>query len=112
MASNVRYGCDTGGSCRRSSTPRAQRDWWVLGPRDGRYQFIKIIPREVFVIGREAVMVWTINGLTPEGAVSFDGVDLFHFDEGDRITSVRAFWQRASLHRQLVQRPQAETTRE
>ncbi len=77
-----------------------------------RYQFIKLIPREVFVIGREAVMVWTINGVTPEGAVSFDGVDLFHFDEGDRITSVRAFWQRASLHRQLVQRPQAETTRE
>jgi len=39
-----------------------------------RYQFIKLIPREVFVIGREAVMVWTINGVTPEGAVSFDGV--------------------------------------
>jgi uncharacterized protein (TIGR02246 family) len=76
-----------------------------------RYKSIEIIPREVFVIGREAVMVWTINGVTPEGAVSFDGVDQFHFDEGDRITSVCAFWQRASLHRQLAQLRQAETTR-
>ena len=75
-----------------------------------RYKSIEIIPRDVFVIGREAVMVWTITGDTPEGAVSFDGVDLFHFDESDRITSVRAFWQRASLHRQLVQLRQAETT--
>ena len=49
-----------------------------------RYQSIEIIPREVFVVGREAVMVWTINGVTPEGAVSFSGVDLFRFDEGDR----------------------------
>jgi steroid Delta-isomerase len=77
-----------------------------------RYQFIEIIPREVFVIGREAVMGWTINGVTPEGAVSFDGVDPFHFDEGDRIASVRAFWQRASLHHQLAQLRRAETTRE
>lgn len=76
-----------------------------------RYKSIEIIPREVFVIGREAVMVWTINGVTPEGAVSFDGVDLFHFDEGDRITSVRAFWQRGLLQRQLVTLRQAHTTR-
>ena len=74
-----------------------------------RYRSIEIIPREVFVIGREAVMVWTINGVTSEGAVSFSGVDLFHFDEDDRIASVRAFWQRASLQRQLAQLRQATT---
>jgi hypothetical protein len=27
------------------------------------------------VIDHEAAMVWTINGVTDEGAVSFDGVD-------------------------------------
>jgi steroid delta-isomerase len=68
-----------------------------------RYKSIEIIPRDVIVIGREAVMVWTINGVTREGAVSFNGVDLFHFDEGGRITSVRAFWQRASLQGQFAQ---------
>jgi len=76
-----------------------------------RYKSIEIIPRDVIVIGREAVMVWTINGATPEGAVSFNGVDLFHFDEGDLITSVRAFWQRASLYGQLEQLRHAKTIR-
>jgi len=75
-----------------------------------RYKSIEIIPREVFVIGREAVMVWTINGVTLDGAASFGGVDLFHFDEGDRITSVRAFWQRGLLQSQLVKLRQAQTT--
>jgi steroid Delta-isomerase len=76
-----------------------------------RYKSIEIIPRDVIVIGREAVMVWTINGATTEGAVSFTGVDVFHLDEGDRITSVRAFWHRASLHDQLAQLRQAKTIR-
>jgi steroid delta-isomerase len=76
-----------------------------------RYKSIEIMPRDVIVIGREAVMVWTINGTTPEGAVSFNGVDLFHFDESDRITSVRAFWQRASLHGQFAQLRRAKTIR-
>jgi steroid delta-isomerase len=74
-----------------------------------RYESIEIVPRDVIVIGREAVMVWTINGATPEGAVSFNGVDVFHFDEGGRIASVRAFWQRAFLHGQFAQLRHART---
>jgi hypothetical protein len=50
---------------------------------------------------REAAMVWTINGVTDDGAVSFDGVDVFQFDDAGRISSVRAFWHRGSLQRQF-----------
>jgi uncharacterized protein (TIGR02246 family) len=42
-----------------------------------RYRSIEIVPREIFVIDHEAAMVWTINGVTDEGPVSFDGVDGF-----------------------------------
>ena len=66
-----------------------------------RYESIEIVPREIFVIGHEAAMVWTINGVTDEGAVSFDGVDVFRFDDAGCISSVRAFWQRGSLQRQF-----------
>jgi hypothetical protein len=56
-------------------------------------------------------MVWTINGVTREGAVSFDGVDAFQFDDAGLICSVRAFWQRGSLHRQLQHLGDAESDR-
>jgi steroid delta-isomerase len=70
-----------------------------------RYQSIDIATREIFVVGHEAAMVWTINGVTDEGVVSFDGVDVFQFDEAGLISSVRAFWERSSLHRQMQRLP-------
>jgi uncharacterized protein (TIGR02246 family) len=66
-----------------------------------RYESLEIVPREIFVIGNEAAMVWTINGVTKGGAVSFRGVDLFQFDDSGLISSVRAFWQRDSLQREF-----------
>jgi len=66
-----------------------------------RYHSIEIVAREIFVVGREAVMVWTIHGATQDGAVSFDGVDVFRFDDSGLIDSVRAFWDRDSLLRQF-----------
>lgn len=66
-----------------------------------RYDSIEIVPREVYVIGREAAMVWTINGATADGAVTFDGVDVFSLDDTGRIASVRAYWSREALHRQF-----------
>jgi steroid delta-isomerase len=62
-----------------------------------RYQSLEIVPRQIFVIGHEAAMEWTINGATPEGAVTFDGVDVFTFDDAARIVSVRAYWERTRL---------------
>ena len=70
-----------------------------------REQSIEIAPREIFVAGHEASMVWTINGVTDEGAVSFDGVDVFQFDDAGLISSVRAFWERSSLHRRMQRLP-------
>jgi hypothetical protein len=70
-----------------------------------RYQSIGIVPREIFVIDHQAAMVWTINGVTDESPVSFDGVDVFQFDDAGLITSVRALWERSSLHRQIQRLP-------
>src|ERR1700752_2446460 len=69
------------------------------------YTSIEIVPREIFVVGREAAMVWTINGVTDGGAVSFEGVDVFRFDDAGLISSVRAFWHRGVLQRQFAASP-------
>jgi steroid delta-isomerase len=61
------------------------------------YAEIEIVPREIYVLGNEGVMVWTINGIRVDGRVSFDGVDVFTFDGDRRITSVRAYWERAKM---------------
>lgn len=58
------------------------------------YDAIDIVPRNIFVIGNEAVMEWTIAAASPRGSVEFSGVDLFTFDDEGHITSVRAFWER------------------
>ena len=50
-------------------------------------------------------MVWTINGVTDEGPVSFDGVDVFQFDDAGLIGSDRAFWERSALHGQIPRLP-------
>ena len=70
-----------------------------------RYQSIEIVPREIFMIDHEAAMVWTINGVTDEGPVSFDGVDVVQFDDAGLVSSVRVFWERTSLHRQIQRLP-------
>ena len=70
-----------------------------------RDRWIEIVPREIFVIDHEAAMVWTVKGVTDDGPVSFDGVDVFHFDDAGVINRVRAFWERSSLHRQSQRRP-------
>jgi steroid delta-isomerase len=66
-----------------------------------RYQSIEIVPREIFVIAHEAAMVWTINGVTDNGPVSFDGVDVFQFAEAGLVSCVRAFWKCTSLQHQI-----------
>jgi len=73
------------------------------------YDSIEIVPREIFVIGHEAVMVWTINGVVAGGAVSFEGVDVFRFDDAGLISSVRAFWDRDALQRQFQRLRDAES---
>lgn len=95
-----------------SPVRRGQREIGEFWDREmARYESIEIVPREIFVIGHEAAMVWTINGVTDEGAVSFDGVDVFQFDAAGRIRGVRAYWQRGSLHRQFRRLRDAESAR-
>src|SRR4051812_89830 len=45
------------------------------------YESIEIVPRGIFVTGREAAMEWTLNAATPEGIITFEGVDVLTFDE-------------------------------
>jgi steroid delta-isomerase len=61
---------------------------------------IEITPRDIFVVGNEAAMEWTINAGTAQAAVTFDGVDVFTFDDVGRIASVRAHWERARVAEQ------------
>lgn len=61
------------------------------------YDSLEIVPRAIFVAGREAAMEWTINAATAEATITFDGVDVFTLDEAARIVSVRAYWERSRI---------------
>ena len=61
------------------------------------FDSIEIVPRDIFVVGGEAAMEWTINAATARGRVTFAGVDVFTFDDRGRIASVRAYWERARV---------------
>jgi steroid delta-isomerase len=71
-------------------------EFWDLAMSS--YESLEILPRDIFVTGREAAMEWTLNATIPEGTITFDGVDVFMFDEAARIVSVRAYWERARIH--------------
>jgi steroid Delta-isomerase len=58
------------------------------------YDALEIVPRNVFVVGNEAAMEWTINAVNARGGITFAGVDLFLLNEVGRIASVRAYWER------------------
>jgi steroid delta-isomerase len=61
------------------------------------YPRLELVPRDIFVDGREAAMAWTINAQTAEAAIAFDGIDVFVFDDDARIVSVRAYWERSRI---------------
>ena len=63
------------------------------------YSSLEIVPRDIFVTGREAAMEWTIHATGPAGSIAFDGVDIFTFDEAAQIVSVRAFWERGRIRK-------------
>ena len=58
------------------------------------YDSIEIVPDNVFVVGNEAAMQWTIIALSGRAGVTLAGVDVFTFDDAGYITSVRAYWER------------------
>jgi steroid delta-isomerase len=64
------------------------------------YESLEIVPRNIFVVGREAAMEWTIKAATPEGTITFEGVDVFTFDEAACIVSVRAYWEQERVRDQ------------
>ena len=49
--------------------------------------------RVLHVIGTEAALEWTIVAKDGDEWVVFDGVDVFTFDPGPLISSVRAYWE-------------------
>jgi len=64
------------------------------------YESLEIVPRDLFIVNAEAALEWTLNGVTPEGMITFNGVDVFTFDAAARILSVRAYWERARISSQ------------
>ena len=66
-----------------------------------RYESLEIVPRDIFIVGGEAALEWTINAVTTEGTITFNGVDVFTFDESSgRILSVRAYWERTRIQKE------------
>jgi steroid delta-isomerase len=63
------------------------------------YPSLQIVPRDIFVNGREAAMEWSIHATNAEGSIVFDGVDILVFDETAHIVSARAFWERERIRR-------------
>lgn len=61
------------------------------------FDSLEIVPRDIFILGNEAAMEWTINAVTERDSVTFAGVDVFTFDDTGRITSVRAYWERTRV---------------
>ena len=56
----------------------------------------------VTVNGNEAAVKWTGRGLGKNGRlVTFEGIDLFTFNEAGQIENLRAYWNHAALMTQL-----------
>lgn len=62
------------------------------------YRSLAITPREIYLTGGEAAMVWRITAELDEGWRVFGGVDVFRFDATPLITSVRAYWEHEDRH--------------
>lgn len=54
---------------------------------------LTITPERIYVLEREAAMVWRIDAARPDERIEFEGVDVFTFDEAARISTVRAYWE-------------------
>ena len=67
---------------------RAQGEGFVAA-----FESIGLYESFVHVNGNEAVAMWQGRGTTADGAeVTFDGIDLFEFDDDGKITLLRGFW--------------------
>jgi len=58
------------------------------------YDSVEIRQRALHVVGTEAALEWTVVAKDGDEWVVFDGVDVFTFDPGPLISSVRAYWER------------------
>jgi steroid delta-isomerase len=58
-----------------------------------QYRSVEIRPRQIVIVGHEAAMVWIIDATSSASRRTFEGVDIFTFDDEGRIVSVRAYWE-------------------
>ena len=79
--------------------PRIGRDaiasWWARAMAG--WEHFHIVAREVYIVGDEAALVWTIVERSEGQERSFKGVDVLKFDAGQKIVAVHAYWERRNL---------------
>lgn len=83
-----------GGGIRRGPTEVEA----FLSQLGGLFASIELRPTRVYVCGDEIGLVWEAKGRGKNGVeVSFDGIDVVVLDAAGKITSLRAFWNPATV---------------
>lgn len=68
----------------------------------GGFKEVALTPEDVFIVGREAAVKWTGNGVGKNGRrVHFEGIDIFEVNEEGKIQKLRGYWNPAELMGQL-----------
>jgi steroid delta-isomerase len=68
----------------------------------GLFKEVELTADQVFIVGREAAVKWTGNGVGKNGRkVHFEGIDVFEVNEEGQIQKTRAYWNPAELMGQL-----------
>lgn len=68
----------------------------------GRFTTFALTADEVYMVGRRAAVHWHGGGRATTGrVVTFQGIDIFDFDEQARIVELQAFWDVPAFMKQL-----------
>lgn len=69
----------------------------------GGFETIEMKPDQIFVVGNEAGVKWSAQGLGKTGRTAkFEGVDVFTINDSGKIQSIKAYWDPAVMVAQLT----------
>ncbi len=67
------------------------------------FETIEMKPDQIFVVGKEAGVKWSANGVGKSGRpAKFEGVDFFAINDEGKIQTVKGFWDPAVMMAQLM----------
>ena len=69
----------------------------------GGFETIEMRPTHIYVVGNEAGVKWATTGTGKTGRqAKFEGIDVFTFNDDDKIQMVKAYWDPAAMLAQLM----------